>query len=181
MIYGERIRLRAIEHDDLPCFVAWLNDPEVTENLLIAYPLSLAAEEKWFEQMMSQSQFERPLAIEVREGNGWKMIGNLSLMDISWHNSNAELGIVLGDKAEWDKGYGTEAIRLLVKYAFEELNLHRVSLRVYATNPRAIHCYEKAGFEMEGTLRDSIFRHGKYIDLHVMSILRPKWEHSNQH
>ena len=176
MIYGERLRLRALERKDLPLFVAWLNDPEVRENLFVSHPLSMAEEEIWFERMLKQSQLERPLCIEVKSGDEWQVIGNLSLMDISNTNRNAELGIVIGDKNYWSQGYGTEAIRILVNHAFKELNLHRVYLRVYATNPRGIRCYEKVGFRHEGTQREAIFKNGKYIDMHMMSVLQTEWK-----
>ena len=176
MIYGERIRLRALEREDLPKFVEWLNDPEVRENLFISHPLSMAQEEQWFEQMVKLPQFEQPLCIEVRGKDGWHLIGNLSLMDINQTHRYAELGIVIGDKEFWNQGYGTEAITVLVNHAFKQLNLHRVYLRVYATNPRGVRCYEKVGFRHEGTQRETIFKDGRYIDMHMMSILSSEWD-----
>jgi RimJ/RimL family protein N-acetyltransferase len=175
MIIGERIRLRALERSDLPQFLTWLNDPEVTENLFLMHPLSMEEEEKWFEGMNKRPLYERPLCIEVREPDHWHLIGNLSLMDFQWTHRSAELGIVIGDKAHWNQGYGTEAINLLVKHAFDELNLHRVWLRVYDTNPGGMRCYEKVGFQHEGTLREAVYKHGEYINMHVMSILRHEW------
>lgn len=177
MIYGERLRLRAVEKEDLPAFVKWFNDPEVRENLFRNHPMSMVEEEQWFANILQQPQFERPLCIEVKtENGGWKMIGNLSLMGISYTNRSAELGVVIGEKEYWNKGYGTEALTLLVDHAFKELNLHRVFLRVYDTNPRGIRCYEKVGFRHEGTQRDAIFKGGKYIDMHMMSVLSTEWE-----
>ena len=82
---------------------------------------------------------------------------------------------MIGDKTEWGKGYGTQAIRLFVDYLFKEVNLHRVFLRVYETNPAGIRCYEKVGFQHEGTQREAIFKHGRYIDMHMMSILSVDW------
>ena len=176
MIYGERLRLRSLEKDDLPKFVEWLNDPEVRENLFVNHPLSMAEEEQWFEHVLKQPQYERPLCIEVQTDEGWELIGNLGLMGISNTNRSAELGVMIGNKHHWNKGYGTEAITLLVNHAFKELNLHRVFLRVYDTNPRGRRCYEKVGFRHEGTLRDAIFKGGKYIDMHMMSVLSTEWE-----
>ena len=176
MIIGERIRLRALERSDLPQFLTWLNDPEVTENLFLMHPLSMEEEEKWFEGMNQRPLYERPLCIEVRKPDHWHLIGNLSLMDFQWTHRSAELGIVIGDKTHWNQGYGTEAISLLVKHAFDELNLHRVWLRVYDTNPGGMRCYEKVGFQHEGILREAVYTHGKYINMHVMSILRHEWQ-----
>jgi RimJ/RimL family protein N-acetyltransferase len=177
MIYAERIRLRAPERADLPQFVAWLNDPEVKRNLSLTFPLSLAAEENWFEDMLKRSPAEQALTIEVRlpDGETWIPIGNCSLMDINWLSRSAEFGIFIGDKTRWNQGYGTEATRLMLKHGFETLNLHRIFLRVFATNPRARRAYEKAGYILEGTQRQAHFLDGQYIDVYVMSVLQPEY------
>jgi RimJ/RimL family protein N-acetyltransferase len=186
MIYGERIRFRHMERSDLPRFVDYLNDPEVNWGLAVYLPLSMAAEEQWFENMLKRPAAEQPLAIEAREVSTesgeetWKLIGNCALLDIDWRNRSAELGILIGDKDYWGKGYGTETMRLLVRHAFETLNLHRVWLRVYETNPRAIRAYEKAGFVMEGRQRKAEIKNGKYIDVLVMSLLREEYEAARQ-
>jgi diamine N-acetyltransferase len=86
-----------------------------------------------------------------------------------------EFGIFIGDKSLWDKGYGTEAVELLLLHGFQTLNLNRIYLRVYSTNLRAKRSYEKAGFVLEGTLRQAMYRHGQYADIHIMSVLRPEW------
>ena len=119
MIYGERIRLRAIERRDLPFFVQWLNDPEVYRTLYVRFPLSLEEEEKWFAEVMQTHPAERPLAIEVREESDRKLIGNCRLFKIDWINASAELGIFIGDKSYWNQGYGSEAVSLLCRHAFE--------------------------------------------------------------
>jgi len=175
MIYGERIRLRGVERSDLPQFKEWLNDPEVIEGLGMYLPLSMSDEEQWFEGMSKRDPVEKPLAIDIREDNGWRLIGNTSFFNLEWTNRSAELGIFIGDKSLWNKGYGTETVCLLLRHGFEALNLHRIYLRVYSTNPRARRSYEKAGFVLEGTLREAVYRHGKYVDMHVMSVLRSEW------
>jgi diamine N-acetyltransferase len=176
MIYGERIRLRAIERRDLPFFVQWLNDPEVYRTLYVRFPLSLEEEEKWFAEVMQTHPAERPLAIEVREESDWKLIGNCRLFKIDWINASAELGIFIGDKSYWNQGYGSEAVSLLCRHAFETLNLHRVYLHVYEFNRRAIRAYEKCGFVLEGRLRQARYSEGKYHDVLILSILRSEWE-----
>src|SRR5512143_3379002 len=162
MIYGERIRLRGVERSDLPQFKEWLNDPEVIEGLAMYLPLSMSDEEQWFEGMSKRDPVEKPLAIDVREDNGWRLIGNTNFFNLEWTNRSAELGIFIGDKSLWNKGYGTETVCLLLRHGFEALNLHRIYLQVYSTNLRARRSYEKAGFVLEGTLREAVYRHGKY-------------------
>lgn len=176
MIYGERIRLRANERVDLPHFVEWLNDPEVREGISSHLPLSQAIEEQWYENMLKLPRDEQPLGIEVHTEAGiWQLIGNCGFMDFNRRCRSAEVGIFIGDKSYWDKGFGTEVMRLLLKIGFETLNLNRIFLRVFATNLRAIRCYEKAGFVHEGRLRQAEYKHGEYVDFLVMSMLRSEY------
>jgi RimJ/RimL family protein N-acetyltransferase len=176
MIVGKRVRLRAAEQEDLPRFVAWLNDPEVREGLSLVLPFSLREEQDWFEEMVKGPPAQHVLVIEIREGEAWVPVGTCGFHVIDWRNSFAELGLAIGDKAYWDQGYGTEVVRLLLRHGFHTLNLHRIFLRVYANNTRAIRSYEKAGFVHEGRLRQSEFKHGEYVDVLIMSVLRPEWE-----
>ncbi len=188
MIYGDRIRLRALERADLPYFVSWLNDPEVRQGLSRYLPLSMAEEEHWFEETLKRDPVERPLAIEIKINNNltdraegelqtdWIMIGNAGIFNLDWRNRSAELGIMIGDKRYWGKGYGTETMQLLLRHGFTTLNLHRIYLRVFADNPRAIRAYQKAGFTLEGRLRQAEFHAGKYQDVLVMSVLKPEWK-----
>lgn len=175
MIYGERLRLRAVERDDLPRFVVWLNDPEVRQFLFLNLPLSMAQEERWFEAMTKAQPAEHVLVIEARESDSWKPLGNISLMDIDWTNRLAEVGIFIGEKAYWSQGYGREAMRLMLKHGFETLNLNRIWLRVYEHNLRGIRAYEHAGFKHEGRLRQGIYKDGRYYDVLLMSVLRSEW------
>ncbi len=170
MLFGESIRLRAIEREDIPAFVRWFNDPEVRRYLLMYKPLSKAREERWFEAHLDK-QDEFIFAIEARTEEGWVHIGNIGLHRVDWKNRNATLGIVLGEKAYWGRGYGTDAVRTALRFAFQELNLHRVELEVVAENLRAIRCYEKAGFIREGTRREALFGDGRYHDAYMMAVL----------
>jgi len=177
MIIGERIRLRAIERDDIPRFVDWLNDPEVIAGLLINLPMSNWDETRWFEKLAERPAEERPLALDARLPDAsWKHIGNVGLHQIEWVNRSAEFGILIGEKSFWDHGYGTEATLLTLKHGFETINLNRIYLHVFETNLRAVHVYTKIGFVPEGRLRQTLFRNGRYIDTHVMSVLRSEWD-----
>jgi diamine N-acetyltransferase len=176
MIIGKRVRLRAMEREDLPLFVAWLNDQEVRQNMMECIPLSSENEKRWYESMLELPRALQPLGIEIFTSDGWEMIGNLSLHNIEQINRGAEVGIVIGEKKYWNQGYGREAMRLLLRHAFNHLNLNRVYLRVYETNLRGIRSYERAGFIHEGRLRQAQFCNGKFVDVLIMSVLRSEWQ-----
>ena len=176
MIYGDRIRLRAVERNDLPLFVEWLNDPEVKAGLMIYLPLSQADEEEWFDQMQKQPADQHPMVIEVRRQDSWLVIGDCGFNSIDQHNRSGEIGIFIGQKDLWNQGYGTETMRLLLKHGFQTLNLHRIFLRGFETNKRAIRSYEKASFVHEGLLRQAHYTNGKYEDVLLMSVLKPEWQ-----
>ena len=179
MIYGERIRLRGIERSDLPRFYEWINDPQVRDGLALYLPLSTQDEEKWFDSSAQHPQSEKPLAIEIKDGDGWRLIGNCAFFGLDWPSRCTEFGIMIGDKSVWDQGYGTETVKLLLRHGFDTLNLNRIFLRVFDDNQRAIRAYQKAGFTHEGTLRQAVYKHGLYHDLHVMSVLRSEWDQKN--
>ena len=112
----------------------------------------------------------------IRTVKDRQLIGEISLQNVSWPNRNAELGISIGDSNYQGKGYGSEAIFLLIDYAFNELNLHRIQLSVVSYNDRAIAAYKKLGFVSEGTYRQYGMRDGKFYDLHLMGLLAPEWD-----
>lgn len=175
MILGEKVRLRPIEQDDLPRFVEWFGDPDVRRHLGIYLPFSKAQEERWFEDLQDRLERQETVALAIETAEGIH-IGSISLDDIDWRNRNAELGIAIGDKAHWDQGYGADAIRTLLGLAFDEMNLHRVFLRVHEANARGIRCYEKVGFQQEGILRENVFMEGGYSDTYLMSILKVEFQ-----
>ncbi len=181
IIYGDKVRLRAIERTDIPLFLRWINDPEVTEFLSNVFPYSLETETHWFDSMLKGPMEEHPLTIEVNialatnETPDWLPIGTCSFMAIESIHRSAEAGIFIGDKEYWNQGYGTEAMRLLLKFGFEDLNFHRIWLRVLESNHRARKSYLKAGYVEEGRYRKAEFRHGMYNDIILMSILQDEW------
>lgn len=176
MIYGERIRMRAIERTDLVQFTDWLNDPEVRRGLMVNLPFSMAEEETWYENMLKSPREEHPLGIEIMTDGGWELIGNCALFGIDWVVRQAEFGIVIGVKNYWNQGYGSEAFKLMIEHGFITLNLNRISLRVYENNPRAMRSYEKAGLTVEGRMRQAHYDEGQFFDVILMSILRSEWE-----
>jgi RimJ/RimL family protein N-acetyltransferase len=175
MLFAKRLRLRAADREDLPRFVAWLNDPEVRSTLALHLPLSQAQEEAWFAKVLQGPPEEFPLVIELSEGERFKPIGNCGFRFLDWHNRSGAIGLQIGEKGLWNKGYGTEIVELLLAHGFGTLNLHRIWLHVFASNKRAIRSYEKAGFVLEGRQRDAVYREGKYEDVLTMSVLRREW------
>jgi RimJ/RimL family protein N-acetyltransferase len=171
------VRLRRIERDDLPRFAAWLNDPEVRSGLAMIYPMGMPQEEQWFEASLKAEPACQPFSIDAlptgaRSSGAGTHIGAAGFHTVDWRNRNAEMGIFIGQKSVWGEGYGTDATRALARWGFEELNLRRIHLRVFEDNPRAIRCYEKVGFRVEGRLRQDRFHQGRYMDTLVMGLLR---------
>lgn len=166
---GKLIRLRAREPEDEPLLYRWFNDAEVTEFLSMRYPLSHAQEKEFVERTSGIGYGHASFAVETLADG--RLIGGVDLRTGSPEDRRAELGIALGDKASWDGGYGTDTMRTLCRFGFSEMNLHRIELWVFAENARARHVYEKLGFREEGVRRDAFFKHGRYQDMVLMSLL----------
>jgi RimJ/RimL family protein N-acetyltransferase len=183
VILADRIRLRRPERDDLPRLVAWVNDPEVRGRLSFLYPVSLAFEEKWFENQLTLEPAAQQFLIDAKAESmmadavdpAWTPVGVCGLMNLDWPHRQAELGIFIGDGSFRGAGYGAESVRTLVRWSFRTLNLNRVYLRVFEDNAPAIRCYEKVGFRLEGRQRQSRFQDGRYLDTLMMSVLRDEW------
>jgi len=175
MIYGDEIRFRAPEREDIPKFVEWLNKPEVLAGLTIYLPISHEIERNWFDNMLKAPPEEHPFVIEVQKENDWEMIGNIGFNGINYRVRSAEVGIFIGETKDWDCGYGTKAMNLMLRHGFTTLNLNRIMLRVFSDNPRAIHVYGKCGFVHEGKLRQAVISNGSYKDEILMSILVDEW------
>ena len=175
MIEGEVVNLRAYEVSDAAAWVRWYNDAEVTEHLSMRYPLSIAAEEAWLKaHTSSPTDYTSVLfAIEAKDG---RHIGGINFNAIYVESRKARLGITIGEKELWSKGYGADAIRTLLRFAFDEMNLNRVDLTVDASHAGAIACYRKCGFVEEARMRQYHYTHGRYHDWLVMGILREEFD-----
>ncbi|MGB9522024.1 MAG: GNAT family N-acetyltransferase, partial [Anaerolineales bacterium] len=144
-------------------------------------PLSSYQEGQWFENVMQKPTEEHPLVIEVQQEDAWFPIGDIALMNIDWRNRSAELGISIGEKSFWNKGCGSDAIKLFLKHCFDTLNLERIFLRVHQTNQRAIRAYQKCGFIQEGLLRRAEYKNGTYLNVLIMAILKSEWDALQSH
>ena len=171
---GQRIRLRPVAERDLPRFIDWLNDPEVRYWLSLseAPDLTMEAEREWYERQRG-SENDVVWMIETAEG---RPLGTVGLHGIDETSGRGTLGIFIGEKDCWARGYGREAIALLLGFAFSELELRRVELFVDHDNERGIRCYESCGFLREGRLRGYRRRRGDHVDCFIMAVLRQEWQ-----
>lgn len=179
MYNGEKVRLREYRKEDIPLAQAFMNDMEVRRNLWpgIPFPMTLKDEEQWFEKNSALCDAYN-FAIETLDEG--KYIGGCGLVQVDWKNRKTTVGIMIGEKSFWGKGYGTDAMKVLIRFIFEQMNLDKIKLNVYSFNERAIKCYQKCGFKTEGVLRKELFRDGAYYDEILMAILREDYEKSNQ-
>ena len=136
--------------------------------------VSVKTAKKWFESDLDRDVFEGCFFM-IQPLDTDQSIGFIGLGGISWNHAETWVGIGIGERAYWGKGYGTDAMQVILRYAFTELNLHRVSLGVFEYNPRAIRSYEKAGFIHEGRTRKQVLREGKRWDEVHMGVLRGEW------
>jgi RimJ/RimL family protein N-acetyltransferase len=171
-LIGETIYLRPLEKADAPLGARWLNDPEVNRTLSRYRPMTLPEEEEFIDGP-ARCETDMVLGVVLRSDD--RLIGITGLHKIDWRCRHTCFGILIGEKQEQGKGRGTQTTQLMVRYAFETLNLNRVWLEVYENNPRGRHVYEKVGFRTEGVLRQHMFRDGRYWDTVVMGILRGDW------
>ena len=174
---GKLVRLAMEAAEDMAKATArWEQDSEY-HRLADSDPAKLWSEKKqkeWVEKRVDPERTDYfPFSIRTLAED--RFIGDAAL-SVAWLTRNAWLGIVIGEREYWGKGYGTDAMNLLTRYAFMELNLHRVSLSVHSYNARALRCYEKAGFRVEGAIRGETFREGRHTDGIYMGILRREWE-----
>ncbi len=166
MMAGRKARLRPFMREDLPSMVRWNNDPEVEVFVDCDLPKTLPECEAWFAENIPSRDY-RLFAILDEAG---QVIGDLELDHISWRRGEAELRIRIGEKAYWNKGYGTDAVRTLLAWAGSRLGLRHVYLRVYRFNRRAIRCYEKCGFRKHGFLHRRSDSDRLWKDIILMSL-----------
>lgn len=171
---GEKIALRAVEHDDVEAYVNWLNDSKVTFFLELGLRPAREAERETFWNLANATDDAVVFAMDNLATG--KIVGTCGLYMIQWPCRRAQFNILIGDRRVWDNGFGHEATRLCLTYAFDKLNLNSIQLGVNASNARAVKAYEKAGFVHEGVRRQFIYRNGVYSDMAVMSVLREDYE-----
>jgi RimJ/RimL family protein N-acetyltransferase len=172
---GSLVTLRPLERSDLnERYLGWLNDPEVTRYTETGTFPSTADDLENYYRSVAGSKNDVMLAVVDKKSG--RHVGNVKLGPIHWVHRCATLGILIGEKEFWGKGVGLEATRLMVEYGFRRLNLHRIDLGVFAEHEAAVRCYEKAGFKVEGRLRDDLFQGGEYKDRLWMGLLHSEYK-----
>ncbi|MCP4539625.1 MAG: GNAT family N-acetyltransferase [Chloroflexi bacterium] len=175
LLRGDRVHLTAFREDDASTMARWSEDMGYLrlQETNLALPRTKAAIAADLE---GQSKSSNTLVFAIRPVDGDELIGFVGFYEIEWANQVAWFGIGIGDRSNWGKGYGSEAMHLALWYAFCELNLYGLHLTVIDYNERAIALYEKMGFQREGVFRQFGWRDGKRYDMILYGILRPEWE-----
>jgi len=168
VLIGKRVYLRPLAKDDLVHLRKWSEDAEIRGLIGEAAPMNHSDCDKFLEKVYADSSREW-FVVVIKESN--RVIGEAGLlrMDPAWRAT--DVSVIIGEKEEWGKGYGTETILLLLDRAFRQLNFHRVAIGVVGFNDRALRFWEKAGFSREGIQRDGYYYERKHHDFVMMSIL----------
>lgn len=177
LLTGSLVRLTAEDPEtDAPTLTRWQNDTEFSR-LLETQPV-LPGDVRHWKELLGEAPNDRSIFFGMRTRENDQLIGYCGAFVIRPIHGDCFVGIGIGERALWSKGYGSDAMRVLLRYLFDELNMHRVSLMVVAGNARAIRSYEKCGFVREGALRRAEQREGERRDMVFMGILRADWEKS---
>ena len=162
------VYLRLMTYDDTDLIVKWRNTDSVRKNFIYQALFTRESHENWIRTKVETGDVVQMIICEAGTD---KPVGSVYVRDIDHIHHKAEYGIFIGEETARGKGYGTATAKLMIRYCFEELKLHRLFLRVYADNIQAIRSYEKVGFEREALLRDDVCIEGQYRDIVLMGIL----------
>lgn len=177
-LLGKRVYLRQIDYADTDLIVAWRNQDSVRRYFLNQDLFTKQSHEKW---MKEQVMTGKTVQFIITENESGDPIGSVYIRDIDRKNQKGEFGIFIGEEQKKGLGFGTEAARLIIRYAFEELGLNKVFLRVQADNGGAIKAYKKAGFQYEGCFREDVNIGSEYVDIVFMGILRDEEGYAKRH
>jgi diamine N-acetyltransferase len=172
MIQGRLVVLRPVEERDLPLLARWRNAPENRRFFFSPFPINPGGQKKWYEGLLADRN-RVMFMIDSRDG---ETVGVIGLDKIDWRNQEAEYGQILLDPAQRGQGYAEEAVSLLIIYAFDELNLHRLYAIIYAYNRGVVEGIQVSGFKVEGVLRQAAFTEGKFHDKVIVALLREEWD-----
>jgi len=174
---GELVRLSAMDVDEVSkAFSRWSRDSEFRRLLDsgVARTYSQKDVKKWLKKELEEGSIDMHW-FSIRTLDGDQLLGDIDLYVDNWPARDTYVGLGIGERDFWGKGYGTDAMKVILRYAFTEINMNRVTLGVFEYNPRAIRSYEKAGFRHEGQIRGLVNKEGKRWDMLIMGILREEW------
>ena len=172
MLRGKKCVLRPLSSGDARKLSDMIGDMEIMQYLQMVFPINDIAESKWIEKLYKGYPQNHIVFGIVVDG---ELVGTVGLHNINWTSRHATFGIAIWKREYIGKGIGTEATKLILDYAFDFLNMHRIKLEVYEYNTRAIGVYKKLGFVEEGRLRKQRYLRGQYYDVIVMGILKEEW------
>jgi RimJ/RimL family protein N-acetyltransferase len=175
LLHGTKVRLTALTEDDVATMTRWYQDAEFLRlyDSRPAYPKTEAELARWLEELRKD---KNTFAFAVRPLEGDDLIGYLELDGIIWQHGVCGMGLAIGNRANWGKGFGYEATQLALAFAFNELNLHRVQVTVFSYNERSVSLVEKLGFQREGVYREFLQRDGRRHDMVLYGLLRHEWK-----
>ena len=179
LLSGERVRLTALTLDDLPTIARWYEDAEFMR-LYDAHPAQPKSRTELEQWLAERHKAKDMVAFAVRPQGSDDLIGTIELDGILWVHGVCGFGIAIGDRAHWGQGYGYEAACLSLAFAFDELNLHRVTATVFSYNARSIALLEKLGFQREGVYREFLQRDGARYDMLLYGLLHWEWQNEIQ-
>ncbi len=178
IVKGDEIGFTEPKEEYVELYKDWFNDLEVNQfTSALGAVLTKQEEEDWYQ---AQAENDEPM-FTIHHLLDDKPIGNCGLHNINRVSDHAEMGIVLGEKDYWNRGLGTEAVRLITDYGFAAMSLHAISLWVKSFNQRAIRAYEKVGYRDSGRVRDFYKVDGEYHDQVLMDVLREEFYEINEH
>ena len=175
LFQSEHVKLTALRIGDAAVMARWHEDSWFVRliNADPARPQSESQIQTWIDEMLKR---EDAYLFAVRQAETDELIGWIEVDGILWNGGSAVLGIAFGDRSNWDRGYGTEAMELALRFVFDELNLHRLGLTVYGYNERATSDSMQKGFGSAGARREFLHRNGQRYDMLLYGMLRREWE-----
>lgn len=176
MVRGEDIYLTNLDPANAEVARAWINDPEINRYLLHGQiPVSIASEAAWYQNAVTTWATGSAYNFEIHVADDDRYIGNCGLHHVDMLHRSCEIGILIGETSEQNRGYGRDAIMTLTRFGFDTLGLNRIEIRAQADNERSMHLYEKLGFKPVGRMREATYTFGHYVDEALFDMLASEW------
>jgi [ribosomal protein S5]-alanine N-acetyltransferase len=173
-LIGKRIFIKILSPDDVnQAYVEWMNDPAIHQYLESRFRMQTIESVRSFVEGMNNSTVDAMFGIFLNDSS--EHIGNIKIGNINPFHRRADVGLIIGNRSAWGKGYAAEAIALVTQYGFEELNLNKLFAGMYAENTGSFKAFLKCGWRHVGTLKEHCFSHGKYTDEFIVEICKSEY------